>query len=486
MPKLEPPQQSSNAFFTLRISKRFLLNISIAIMIVLGLVVLPQYHRRNQAADPPQQSQSAPNASEEAAKEPVRVSEPEPKFRRDATLHGSRQVHETTESLPAPPPVQNTSHEALPQPLVDMHETVKAAGRYVVASSKRPIRAPVICLKKEDNHDDGFSTTTIVDVPNPALEPTNVNGAGATFPNPIYQVWFTQFHSLHPHVSINYQSIGSGGGIAQLTAGTVDFSASDGPMTTEQLSRMPFSVVHVPTVLDAIVLTYNLPGIGSGLRLTPDVVADIFLGRITKWNDAKIAAFNPSLPLPDTEIIAIHRADGSSATYIFTDFLSKVSPAWLETAGKGMSVRWPVGLGGRGNEGTAGMIKQAEGSIGYVELIYATANKVPMASVRNAAGQFITPSLESVTAAAAGSADEMPADFRVSITNSPGAAAYPIASFTWLLVPVEWRDANKKKAFLAFVNWMIDSGEGMVSRFGYAPLPREVAIKVKQSVRKVF
>ena len=486
--KPEPPGRSSDAFFTLHISKRVLLNISIVIVIMLGLVILRQYHRRSQPEGPAQQlSNVSVTAPVAAVQEPVRASRPQPKLvRRAATLNDSQQGRLTTAASPAPPPMQNTSYEVLPQPQVPLHETVNVERRYVAASAKRPIRVPATCLKKDENGDDGFSITTIVDVPAPALEPTNVNGAGATFPNPIYQMWFTQFHAIHPGVSINYQSIGSGGGIAQLTAGTVDFGASDGPLTTGQLSQMPFRVLHVPTVLGAAVLTYNLPGIDASLKFTPDVVADIFLGHIKKWNDARIAALNSSIKLPDIEIIVVHHSEGSRVTYMFTDYLSKVSPEWLATVKTGTSVNWPVGIGGKGCDGVAGTVKQIAGSIAYIELIYAMANKLPMASVRNSAGQFITPSLESITAAAAGAVNEMPDDFRVSITNPRGAAAYPIASYTWLLVPLEWHDANKKKALVAFVNWMLDSGEPMASNLGYAPLPREVAIKVKREVRKAF
>ncbi|HEY7402175.1 MAG TPA: phosphate ABC transporter substrate-binding protein PstS [Candidatus Angelobacter sp.] len=313
---------------------------------------------------------------------------------------------------------------------------------------------------------------------------TNLNGAGATFPNPIYQKWFSEYHNEHNNVQINYQSIGSGGGIKQLQSGTVDFGASDGPMTDEQLSQTPQKVFHIPTVLGAVVPTYNIQGVTAELKFAPDVLADIYLGNIKKWNDPKIAKANPGEKFPDEDIAVIHRSDGSGTTYIFTDFLSKVSPAWKDKVGKSTSVNWPVGLGGKGNEGVSGMVKQTEGSIGYVELIYALSNKMPYGSVENAAGQFVKASLDSVTAAAA-SVKEMPDDFRVSITNAPGKTAYPISSFTWLLVPAEWSDATKGKAFVDFLNWMVDKGQTMTEQLSYAPLPKNVATKVKARIKEV-
>ncbi|HKR94303.1 MAG TPA: phosphate ABC transporter substrate-binding protein PstS [Candidatus Angelobacter sp.] len=313
---------------------------------------------------------------------------------------------------------------------------------------------------------------------------TNLNGAGATFPNPIYQKWFSEYHNAHNDIQINYQSIGSGGGIKHLQSGTVDFGASDGPMTDEQLAQTPQKVFHIPTVLGAVVPTYNIEGVTGELKFAPDVLADIYLGKIKKWNDPRLAKANPGVKFPDEDIAVIHRSDGSGTTYIFTDFLSKVSPEWKDKVGKSTSVNWPVGLGGKGNEGVSGMVKQTEGSIGYVELIYALSNKMPYGSVQNAAGVFIKASLESVTAAAA-SVKEMPDDFRVSITNAPGKAAYPISSFTWLLVPAEWSDATKEKAFVDFLNWMVDKGQTMTEQLAYAPLPKNVAAKVKARIKEV-
>jgi phosphate transport system substrate-binding protein len=317
---------------------------------------------------------------------------------------------------------------------------------------------------------------------------TNLNGAGATFPNPIYQKWFSEYHKAHSDVQINYQSVGSGAGIQQLIAGTVDFGASDGPMNDQQIadlkSKRKIDVLHIPTVLGAVVPAYNVPGVSAELKFTPQILAGIFLGKITNWNDAAIAKVNPGVKFPDKPIVVVHRSDGSGTTYIFTDYLSKVSPEWRDGPGRGTSVRWPVGLGGKGNEGVAGAIRQMEGALGYVELIYAIQTQIPYGAVQNSAGEFVKASLDSTTQAAA-SVKQMPADFRVSITNPPGKGAYPIASFTWLLIPSEWQDSAKKQVVVDFLNWMIDSGEGMVKDLSYAPLPAEVAGKVKDKIKQI-
>ena len=271
----------------------------------------------------------------------------------------------------------------------------------------------------------------------PVLGQTQLNGAGATFPYPMYSKWFSEYNKLHPEVQINYQSIGSGGGIRQVLNGTVDFGASDGPMTDEQLKEAKTKILHIPTVMGADVPAYNVAGVSGEIKFTPEVLANIFLGKITSWNDPSLAKINPGVKFPNEPIIVVHRSDGSGTTYIFTDYLSKVSKEWETTVGKGTSVKWPIGLGGKGNEGVAGQIRQLEGSIGYVELIYAVQNKIQYGVVKNAAGEFVKASLEGVTEAAA-SAKSMPADFRVSITNAPGKTAYPISSFTWLLIPARW------------------------------------------------
>jgi len=313
---------------------------------------------------------------------------------------------------------------------------------------------------------------------------TKLNGAGATFPYPIYSKWFNEYHNQHPDIEINYQSIGSGGGIRQVTSGTVDFGASDGPMSDEQLAAAKFKILHLPTVLGAVVPAYNIPGFKGELKFTPEMIAGIYLGRINSWSDAAIAKANPGVSLPSQPIIVVHRSDGSGTTYIFTDYLSKISADWKNQVGKGTSVSWPVGLGAKGNEGVAGMIRQMEGAFGYVELIYALQNNINYGSVRNAAGSFVKASLASTTAAAA-SMKTMPADFRVSITNPPGADAYPICSFTWLLVPADWKDKGKEKVFVAFLNWMLDQGQNLTAQLNYAPLPDSVKQKEKAAIQAI-
>jgi phosphate transport system substrate-binding protein len=318
----------------------------------------------------------------------------------------------------------------------------------------------------------------------PLMAQTKLNGAGATFPNPIYQKWFSDYHQQHPDIEINYQSLGSGAGIAQVTSRTVDFGASDGPMSDQQLKTAKFKILHLPTVLGSVVPAYNIPGFTGELKFTPDILAGIYLGKITSWNDASIAKVNPGVSLPNQAIVVIHRSDGSGTTYIWTDYLSKISSDWNTQVGKGTSVKWPVGLGAKGNEGVAGMIRQMDGAFGYIELIYALKNNIPFGSVKNAAGTFVKASLESTTAAAA-SLKTMPADFRVSITNAPGKDAYPISSFTWLLVPADWQDKNKEKVFLDFLNWMLDQGQTMTSQLNYAPLPDSVKEKEREALKTI-
>jgi phosphate transport system substrate-binding protein len=322
----------------------------------------------------------------------------------------------------------------------------------------------------------------------PAISQTTLNGAGATFPNPIYSKWFSEYHKLHSDVQVNYQSIGSGGGIRQVTEGTVDFGASDMPMTDGQLaeaqSKRKTKILNIPSVLGAVVPAYNIPGVSGEVKFTPDALAEIFLGKITKWNDKAITNVNPGVNFPDKDIIVIHRSDGSGTTFIWTDYLSKVSPDWKSEVGSNTSVKWPIGLGGKGNEGVAGSIRQLQGAIGYVELIYAAQNNIPYGSVRNAAGVFLKASLEGVTAAAA-SAPKMPADFRVSITNAPGKDAYPISSFTWLLIPQQSQDAAKGKILADFLNWMVTDGQKMTAALSYAPLPESVVQKEKEAIKQV-
>jgi len=318
----------------------------------------------------------------------------------------------------------------------------------------------------------------------PVLGQTTLNGAGATFPNPIYSKWFSEYGKLHKDVQVNYQPIGSGGGIRQLTSGTVDFGASDMPMTDKQLQEAKTKILNIPTVLGAVVPAYNIPGVSGEVKFTPEALAEIFLGRITKWNDKAITSANPGVNFPDKAIIVVHRTDGSGTTFIWTDYLSKVSPDWKSQVGSDTSVKWPIGMGGPHNEGVAGLIRQLPGSIGYVELIYAVQNNITYGSVRNSAGVFVKATLEGVTAAAA-SAPKMPADFRVSITNAPGKDAYPISSFTWLLIPAQSKDPAKGKMLSDFLNWMVTDGQKMTSALSYAPLPDSVVAKVKEAIKQV-
>ena len=316
-----------------------------------------------------------------------------------------------------------------------------------------------------------------------------INGAGATFPYPIYSKWFDVYHRKNPNIQFNYQSIGSGGGIKQITEGTVDFGASDGPMNDEQLKafqdKRGTAILHFPAVLGADVPTYNLSGVNAALNFTPDALAGIFLGKVTKWNDPAIASANKGTNLPAADIIVVHRSDGSGTSYIWTDYLSKISDEWKTKVGKGTSVNWPVGLGGKGNEGVTGLVKQTPNSIGYVELIYAVQNNIPYGTVKNSSGAFVKADLASVTAAAAGAAKSMPDDFRVSITDAPGKTAYPISSFTWLLIPQKFQDGAKRDAIKGFLKWMLNEGQDSVEALSYAKLPKEVVEKEKKAINSI-
>jgi len=309
-----------------------------------------------------------------------------------------------------------------------------------------------------------------------------INGAGATFPYPIYSKWFDEYVKVDPSVRFNYQSIGSGGGQKQILAQTVDFGASDGPMTDENLAKAPGKILHIPTVAGAVVMTYNVPG-NPSLKLDGETIADIFLGKIKKWNDPKIAATNAGVKLPDNEIVVVHRSDGSGTTFIFTDYLSKVSAEWKQKAGNNTSVNWPTGIGGKGNEGVSGQVKQTPGTIGYVELIYALQNKMPYAELKNAAGDFVKPTIESVTAALATA--EIPDDFRFSMTNAPGKDAYPIAGATWLLVYQQQKDAAKGKKLVEFLKWAAKDGEKMAKDLQYAPLPDNLQQRVLARINDI-
>lgn len=309
-----------------------------------------------------------------------------------------------------------------------------------------------------------------------------LNAAGATFPYPIYSKWFDVYHQKDPNVQINYQSIGSGGGIRQLLAGTVDFGASDGPMSDDQLKQAKFKILHFPTVLGAVIPIYNVAGVSGELNFTQKALAGIYLGTITKWNDPEIAGANSGVKLPASDIVVVHRADGSGTTFIWTDFLSKVSNDWKSKVGTGTSVQWPVGLGGKGNEGVSGLVKQTPGSIGYVELVYAVQNGIAFGKVQNASGKFVKADLAGVTAAAAAAAKGMPDDFRVSITNQPGPTVYPISSFTWLLIPAQISDASKRDAIKGFLKWMLTDGQGYNEGLAYARLPKPVVDKELKAI----
>jgi phosphate transport system substrate-binding protein len=321
--------------------------------------------------------------------------------------------------------------------------------------------------------------------PGTSNAPITLQGAGATFPNPLYQKWLSEYGKLHQNVRIDYQSIGSGGGIKQIQAQTVDFGASDAPMTDAELKASPGELLHVPTVLGAVVITYNVPGITQPLHLSPEVIADIFLGKLKKWNDPRLQQDNPSAKLPATDIAVVHRADGSGTTYVFTDYLSKVSPEWKSSAGVDKSPKWPVGQGGKGNEGVTGQIKQQPNTIGYVELAYANQNKLPVALIKNAGGKFVEPSIDAVSAAAAAAADITPDDLRVSITNPAGESAYPIASYTYILVFKQQKDAAKGKALVDFLWWGIHDGEKFAKDLQYAPLPQEIVTRAEKKINSI-
>jgi phosphate transport system substrate-binding protein len=326
--------------------------------------------------------------------------------------------------------------------------------------------------------------TTILALAATGAVAQNLNGAGATFPYPIYSKWFSEYSQQNPNVKINYQSIGSGGGIRQVTEGTVDFGAADVTMTDEQIAGAKVKVQPIPTVLGAVVPVYNLPGVSQELNFSGDVIGDIYLGKITKWNDARIAKDNPGVNLPDKPILPVYRSEGSGTTFIFTDFLSKTNPDWSNKVGKNTSVKWPTGIGQKGNEGVAGMVRQSPYSFGYVELIYALQNKMSFGLVKNAAGKYVKASTDTVSAAAAGS-KSMPADYRISITNAPGANSYPISSFTWLLIPTHSTDASKTKALTGFLTWMLDHGENEAASLSYAPLPKPVQDMVRKTVAQI-
>jgi phosphate transport system substrate-binding protein len=338
----------------------------------------------------------------------------------------------------------------------------------------------IACGKEGANNSAASSST-------PSTQGIDLTGAGATFPYPLYSKWFADY-ARSTGVKINYQSIGSGGGIRQLSEGTVDFGASDSPMSNEELGKAKGgAILHIPTVLGADVITYNLPGVTAALRFTPEAIADIFMGRIKKWNDSRLATVNPGVSLPNTDILVVHRSDGSGTTYIFTDYLTTAVPAWKASVGKGKEVKWPVGLGAKGNEGVAGQVRQTPGSIGYVELAYAKQNNLPVAAIRNKSGQFVVASVPAVTAAAAAASAALApnTDYRISIVDPPGADSYPIASFTWILVYQKQKDAVKGKKLVDFLNWALTDGEKQAASLDYAPLPGGMAATVRERLKTI-
>jgi phosphate transport system substrate-binding protein len=330
-----------------------------------------------------------------------------------------------------------------------------------------------------------FQSLPTTAAPSPAPDAVSLTGAGASFPYPIYAKWFSDYNKLHSDIQINYQSIGSGGGIRQLLSGTVDFGASDAPMSDQQLSEAKTKILHFPTVLGAVVPSYNIPGLSRELDFTGDVLAGIYLGKISKWNDAAIAQLNKGVNLPATDIVVVHRSDASGTSFVWTDYLSKVSPEWEKKVGRNIAVNWPVGLGGKGNEGVTGLVKQTPGAIGYVELLYALQNNIPFGRTRNSAGAFVKADLASVTAAASSFAKSMPDDFRISITNAPGKATYPICSFTYLLIPTTIADGSKRQVIKDFLSWMLNDGQKETEPLSYARLPKEVVAKELKQISQI-
>src|SRR5215471_2702604 len=495
MSKFESPTRSSSddSVFTLRISKRAIVEVLVTLGIIALLVLLGIYESNKRTAPPGsrQQVSATPQAVVVPTQQPVKPN-------RSASSRSREKLQESKDSPLASasavnypgegPPVANL----LPPAATTFTETDEEARVSNIVAFKRPSPVPVLAQCEDDGDDraDDIVTVARVDLPAPAIEPITLNGAGATFPYPLYAKWFAEYHTLHPQVTVNYQSKGSGAGIRQVTEGTIDFGASDVPMTDQQLKeargKRGVDIIYIPTVLNAVAITYNLPGIRSALRFTPDLLADIFLGTINRWDDPRISSVNPGLQLPDVDIIVVHRTDASGTTYILADYLSKVSSQWKDRVGNGASVQWPTGMGQQGNEAVANLVRQMPGAIGYVDFIYARQTKLEVGSVLNASRRFVPPSVESVKAAADFVATIAEDDFRVSITNAPGENAYPIASFTWLLVPSLWTDANKKITFLSLMTWALDHSEPSAATLGYPSLPKAVSLKVKKRIRVLW
>lgn len=444
------PPSNSRSYLTIHISRGAFWTLLTALALVAALVIIEA--RRSKEV------QSAPAPASAIAESQAPAAEP-------TVPTASKPAGMDSEPAPAKSVVVNeTSHESV----TTTHQSTVNVNVQPPGSEPQAVPA----------------TQSIVPIQPVALEtlgPLTLNGAGATYPNPLYTKWFSEFHKLAPGIQIDYQSIGSGGGIRQVLAGATDFGATDGPMTDEQLAQSPIKILHIPTVLQAIVPVYNLSSVTGEIRFTPEALAGIFLGKISQWNDPIITSANPGITFPDQPIVVIHRNDGSASTYIFTDYLSKVSAEWREHVGRGTSVKWPIGLVPKGSAGPAGTVMKIDGSIGYVELIYAKQNNLAYGSVRNSSGTFVKADLDNVTEAAR-SIESMPSDFRVSITDPPGTDAYPIASFTWLLIPQRAQSTERAKAMISFLQWMLAEGKPISKSLGYPPLPKNVSEKVRESV----
>jgi phosphate transport system substrate-binding protein len=464
MPESESPLYlSKKPVLTLRISERTAIAGLISLTAITALVVvgIEITERRHSVEGPP--------AGQESQQRKASPSEPNA-MRLPTAMERSARLTPAVES-PRPNGSEKTEYSYAAEKPVSMALPEAGADRVLGQPPQGPfLQAAFAPAVTGSLRSDRFRT-----------DPATLEGAGATFPFEIYQRWFDEFHRRDPEVAFQYQSIGSGGGIRRVIEGAADFGASDVPMSDAQLAETATKIIHIPTVLGAVVPVYNIPGVRGVVRFTPEALTGIYLGKITSWSDPEIAIANRRLNLPDLPIVVVHRSDGSSTTFMFTDYLSKVSGTWQTVAGRGTSVKWPVGIGGKGDEGVASIVGQKEGAIGYVDFRYAEQNRLSFGSVLNPAGQFVTASIESMTAAA-GAFHNLPADFRVSITAGPGWDAYPISSFTWLLVPEQFPDPARRKDLLAFLNWMIEDGQAMSEGLGYAPLPNRVALKVKQKI----
>jgi phosphate transport system substrate-binding protein len=490
-PRSPFPSQPQQEFLTIRISKLAFVNGLLAVIVVIALVALGFRERaKSQIA-----LASAPVASH--SNEPAVVAPPPasglPSEARAEAIAGKRSNPMPPVESPAPNEGAVDSSD-FRQPETDRVEFQPSQVIYrepleTNSAPAQPEIRPEDPPQPAEQPDQPAAPSPRTSDPSPARPPapmstTTLYGAGAAYPYPLYAKWFADYHKLNPGVQINYQAVGSGGGVRDLLEGIVDFGATDVPASDEQLSHAKRPIVHIPAVLGAIVPIYNIPGAGREIRFTPEILAGIYMGKIISWNDAAIANVNRDVNLPDLPIVVIHRADGNAATFVFTDYLSKVSPEWQEKVGKGSSVNWPVGLGGKGNEGVAATLRQAPGAIGYVDLLYAEQNHMAFGSIRNAAGNFAKASMHSVTEAAT-SVAELPPNAGISITNAAGKDAYPIASFAWFLVPKRSNDATKGQDLALFLNWMIEAGQPVAENLGYAPIPRKLAGQVKKMIAQL-